>query len=140
MAPKPLLICLVAEKSSPGKRLNPVVNQVKSASMNISFNNGIVISTKGISNLGGGISEWGTNRNNNNFTSAILKPLIIKQSCNFRLFSGTVKHSVSNIYTTIMYGLDTSDNPVTTCPGEPFYYKVTWTGPNGNAYSHIAAY
>ena len=139
-------------------RLNPIVHQVTSASMNVTFNdgtqrnwqiakrhtftynNGIVISTTGISNLGGGISEWGANRNNNNFTSAILEPLVIKQSCDFRLFSGTVKHTVSNINTTIMYGLDASGNPVTTCPGGPFYYKVTWTGPNGNAYSHIATY
>ena len=39
-----------------------------------------------------------------------------------------------------MYGLNASGNSVTTYPGSPFYYKVIWTGLNGNAYSHIAAY
>ena len=39
-----------------------------------------------------------------------------------------------------MYGLNTSGNPVTTWPGSPFYYIVIWTGPDGNAYSQIAAY
>ena len=53
MAPKPLLICLVAEKVNLAIRLNPIVHQVTIASMNITFNDGIVISTRGVSNLGG---------------------------------------------------------------------------------------
>jgi hypothetical protein len=139
-------------------RLDPIVHEVTSASMNVIFddgtqrnwqiakrhsftyNNGIVISTTGISNLGGGISEWGVNRNNNNFTSAILEPLVVKQSCDFRLVSGTVKHTLSIVNTTIMYGLDANGSPVTSCPSGPLYYKVTWTGVNGMVHTYISPY
>ncbi len=137
-------------------RSTPIVHTVTSAGMNITFDdgsqrswqvarqrsfsydNGIVISITGTH--GGGIAEWGVNRHNHNFTSAILQPLVIKQSCNFRLVSGQVEHVGQAVTTNTTFGLDASGAPVTTCPVGPFYYKTIWTGPNGNSLTYIGMY
>jgi hypothetical protein len=139
-------------------RLTPIVHTVQSTGMSITFDdasqrtwqvarqrsfsydNGIVITITGISTQGGGIAEWGVNRHNHTFTSAILQPLVIKQSCNFRLVSGKVQHVGQAVTTTTTFGLDASGNPVTSCPIGPFYYQTIWTGPNGNSLTHIGMY
>ena len=139
---------------------SPVVHEVKSTGMSITFDdgtqrtwqlakrrtftydNGIVLSIEGISTEGAGIAEWGTNRFGKAFTSTILQPLVIKQSCNFRLVSGQIKHTNAERTSTTTFGLDASGNAVTTCPaaGGFFYFKVEWVGVNGKTYSFIAPY
>jgi hypothetical protein len=104
------------------------------------YDNGIVISVTGISALGNGIAEWGINRFDNSFTSAIIEPLVVKQSCDFRLVSGQIKHTGPVVTTTTTFGLDVNGSPVTSCPSGSFYYKVVWTGANGNSHTHIGAY
>jgi len=139
-------------------RLSSIVHEVTSSAMSVTFddgtmrnwqiakrrtftyNNGIVISVTGISALGGGIAEWGINRFDKSFTSAIIEPLVVKQSCDFRLVSGQIKHTGPVVTTITTFGLDATGVPVSVCPGGAFYYKVVWTGANGNAFTHIAAY
>lgn len=86
-----------------------------------------------------GIAEWGTNRNGHAFTTSITSPLVISSACNFRLVSGEVKHEgIATV--TATFGLDMNGNP-TSCPGSgSYYYKLTWTGPNGNSLSYIHRY
>ncbi len=137
---------------------NPIVHEVKSTGMNVTFddgsqrswqiakrrtftyNNGIVISVTGVSSLGGGIAEWGLNRFGTSFTSAILEPFVVKQSCDFRLVSGKLQHTGPVFTTTTTFGLDANGNAVSTCPSGDFYYKIVWTGVNGTAHSYIGSY
>ncbi len=136
----------------------PLVHEVRGNNMSITFDdgsqrtwqfarrrtfayqNGIVLSITGVAPQGGGISEWGTNRFGSAFTSTITEPLVIRQSCNFRLTSGQVRNDAQLANTTITMGLDASGNPVSTCPTGVFYYKVVWTGPGGLSYTRIAPY
>lgn len=104
-----------------------------------SYNNGIVISVTGFG-APGNIAEWGSNRAGNTFTTAIIEPLVVKQSCDFRLVSGKVQHTGRLITTTTTFGLDANGSPVSNCPAGPFYYKVVWTGPAGTPYTFIAPY
>ncbi len=141
--------------------LNPIVHTVTSDGISVTFDNGaqriwkvakkrtftydngIVISITGIapSSVGTGVVEWGFNRANHEFKTTIIDPLVIKQSCNFRLVSGQVQHS-SGFFTTTTttFGLDAAGNPVSTCPTGYFYYKVVWVGPNGQTYTFIGPY
>lgn len=139
-------------------RLTPIVHEVTSTGMSITFDNGsqrnwqvakrrtftydngIVISVTGISSLGNGIAEWGTNRFNKDFTCAIIEPLVVRQSCNFRLVSGQLKHTGAAATTTTTFGLDANGNPITSCPSGLLFYKIVWTGPNGNSNTHIGSY
>lgn len=140
-------------------RTTPIVHEVTSSSMNITFDdgtqrswqiakrrtftyydNGIVISVTGFGPQGGGVAEWGINRHNNSFTSAIIEPMVVKQSCNFRLVSGKIKHTGPVVTVNTTFGLDATGNPVTACPTGAFYYKLVWTGANGLSYTHIAPY
>jgi hypothetical protein len=135
----------------------PMVHEIKSNGLSITFdngtqrvwklakrrtftyNNGIVIAVSGISTEGDGIAEWGVNRFGRNFTTTIITPLTIKQSCNFRLVSGTVKHTVGNRTTTTTFGLDALGVPVATCAAV-LYLKVEWVGANGATLTYIAPY
>jgi hypothetical protein len=101
------------------------------------YDGGVVLKVAGIRTPDDKVAEWGVNRFNNDFTSAIIEPLTIKQSCGFRLVSGQIKH-VSLFTTVTTFGLDASGNAVA-CPG-PFYYKVEWTAANGTTYSYIGRY
>ena len=84
------------------------------------------------------ISEWGTDRFGQPFTTAITEPLIISANCLFRLTSGQVQHKRLAASATATFGLDKNGNP-TSCPASgSFYYKLAWTGPGGNTYTFIA--
>ena len=135
-----------------------IVHEVRSSNMSLTFDdgsqriwqlarrrvftyaNGIVLTITGIAPQGGGVSEWGTNRYGSSFTSSITEPLVIRQSCNFRLVSGQVRNEAALANVTITMGLDASGNPVSTCPSGTFYYKVVWTGPGGQSFTRIAPY
>ena len=95
------------------------------------YDNGIVISTTG--------AVSGTNRFGNAFSTTIVEPLVIKQSCDFNLVSGQVQHTGEKIASTVTFGLDASGNPVTSCP-ILLYYKVVWNGPNGTSLTYIGVY
>lgn len=95
------------------------------------YDNGIVISTTG--------AVSGTNRFGNAFTSTIIQPLVIRQSCDFNLTSGEVQHTGSKVSSTVTFGLDSSGNPISGCP-VLIYYKVVWMGPNGTSLTYIGVY
>lgn len=104
------------------------------------YDNGIVIAISGVGTASAGLAEWGVNRFGKEFTNSIIEPLVIKQSCDFRLVSGKTAHTVGALASTITFGLDSVGNPVTTCPAGAFYYKAVWTGLGGNTYTVIAPY
>ncbi|HEY5407714.1 MAG TPA: hypothetical protein VIJ92_11525 [Ginsengibacter sp.] len=95
------------------------------------YSNGIVISTTGSVN--------GKNRFNDDFSSSILQPLVVEQSCDFRLVSGSAMHTGAKVNTTVTFGLDINGNAVSGCP-LLFYLNVVFTGPNGNSLSYILPY
>ncbi|TMI62925.1 MAG: hypothetical protein E6H07_16110 [Bacteroidetes bacterium] len=140
--------------------LNSITHRINSSNLSLSFNdgtqrnwqvdkqrvftynNGAVITTTGLHTEGNttGVAEWGTNRFGNAFTTAITSPLIIRQDCSFRLTAGAVEHKTNLFTGTATFGLNAAGNP-TTCPGVgAYYFKVTWTGPNGNSYTTILPY
>lgn len=88
------------------------------------------------------IAEWGTNRYGNPFRTRITEPLQIKQEWNFRLGGGKVVHTGLAHSLEVTYGLDIQGQPVTSYPGNtnPYYYKVVWTGANGNSITVIRPY
>jgi len=106
-----------------------------------SYNNGIVATITGTHTDGNNnhIAEWGTNRNGHAFTTSITQPLVIRQDCDFRLTSGEIMHQ-GFATATATFGLNAS-GVATGCPGSGhYYYKLTWTGPNGNTFSAILPY
>jgi hypothetical protein len=105
-------------------------------------NTGAVITTTGTHTDGNntGIAEWGTNRFGGSFATSILEPLVVRQDCDFRLTSGKVKHTTGDATATATFGLNASGEP-TTCPGTAtYYFRVVWTGPNGNSITVIRPY
>jgi hypothetical protein len=104
------------------------------------YDNGIVIAVSGVGTASAGLAEWGINRFGKEFTNSILEPLVIKQSCDFRLVSGKTAHTVGVFSSSITFGLDANGAAVTTCPAGAFYYKAVWTGAAGNTYTVIAPY
>jgi len=106
------------------------------------YNNGVVITSTGIHTEGNqdNIAEWGTNRFGGSFTSATTAPIVIRQDCSFRITSGQLRHVNALVDATLTLGLNAAGLP-TTCPGNnPYYYKLSWTGPAGNTYNVIGPY
>ncbi len=105
------------------------------------YDNGIVLAVSGThtDNNDSHIAIWGTNRFGAAFATSSIEPLIIRQDCNFRLTGGVVKHTVGSATATATFGLDASGNPVS-CPAGNYYYKLAWTGPNGNTVTAVVAY
>lgn len=106
------------------------------------YDNGIVITTTGTHTDGAnsGISEWGTNRFGNAFTTSIVEPKVIRQDCDMRLVSGQVKHNRLVADVVVTFGLNAEGNP-TSCPGTgTYYFKLVWTGANGIVRSTILPY
>lgn len=106
------------------------------------YNNGVVIRITGIAPpvVGQGVAEWGLNRFGREFKTAILEPLTLKQSCDFRLVSGKVQHTGFFVTTTTTFGLNAAGEPVMDCPAGPFYLKIVWVGVNGQSHSYIGPY
>jgi hypothetical protein len=109
-----------------------------------SYNNGIVITQTGTYSTGTlqDISEWGTNRYGNSFTCQITSPLVVAQSCNFQLTSGT--HVLTNAagVLTLTYGLNSTGGVATSCPvlGSFYYFQLVWAGAGGKTYTFILPY
>ena len=107
------------------------------------YNNGIVISTRGTHAEGTAlnISEWGTNRLGKPFITQIAEPLVIRQDCDFRLVSGKIVYANLQSPVTITFGLNAT-GAATSCPvgTDHYYYKVDWTGLQNVAHSIILPY
>lgn len=105
------------------------------------YNNGVVLTTTGTHSDGtnSDIAIWGTNRFGNSFETRIVQPLVIEESCDWRLTSGETLSIRPAVTLDITYGLDSSGNP-TSCPGTGYYYfKAVWTV-GGKTYTFIAPY
>ena len=105
------------------------------------YNDGVVIAVSGKHTEGDktNIAIWGNNRLGTSFTTSINEPLVIRQNCSFRLTSGTIEHTVGSIVASATFGLDANGSPVS-CPSGNYYYKVIWTGPNGNSFTAMRPY
>jgi hypothetical protein len=107
------------------------------------YNDGIVITTTGTHSDGtnNNVAIWGTNRYGNSFETLITQPMIIAQSCDFRLTSGQTETIRPALTLTITYGLDANGDP-TGCPGDGYYYyKAVWVlNGSGKTYTWIAPY
>lgn len=105
------------------------------------YNNGIVLSIRGTGTVGTStnVAEWGTNRFGHAFATSITQALVFRQDCNGRLTAGEIKHD-GYATSTLTFGLNAAGQP-TTCPATGgYYYKLVWTGPNGNTVSAILPY
>ena len=107
------------------------------------YNDGVVITTTGTHSDGtnNDVAIWGTNRFGNSFETLITQPMVIAQSCDFRLTSGQTETIRPALTLTITYGLDANGDP-TGCPGSGFYYyKAVWVlSGSGKTYTWIAPY
>ncbi|HWB94473.1 MAG TPA: hypothetical protein VG605_21610 [Puia sp.] len=105
------------------------------------YNDGVVITTTGTHSDGtdSDIAIWGVNRFGNSFETRIVQPMVIAQSCDWRLTSGETRTIRPAVTLDITYGLDSSGNP-TSCPGSGYYYyKAVWTI-GSKTYTFIAPY
>lgn len=107
------------------------------------YNNGIVMTVTGNHTEGNNdqIAEWGLNRLGASFVTTIIDPVVVKQSCDFRVTSGTVEHATSGYTAMVQFGLDNTGTP-TACPGsEKYYYKLTWQrAQNGSSFNMLIPY
>lgn len=107
------------------------------------YNDGIVLTVTGTHSDGtnNDVAIWGTNRYGNSFETLITQPLVIAQSCDFRLTSGQTETIRPALTLTITYGLDANGDP-TGCPGDGYYYyKAVWVlSASGKTYTLIAPY
>lgn len=107
------------------------------------YNDGLVETTTGTHSDGTNtdVAIWGTNRYGNSFETLITQPMVIAQSCDFRLTSGETETIRPALTLTITYGLDSNGDP-TSCPGSGYYYfKAVWViKKNGKTYTWIAPY
>lgn len=106
------------------------------------YDNGIVISEEGTHTEGStqGVAVWGTNRFGNDFSWAIISPLVVRQDCALRLTSGTTVHTGAWGVATMTFGLDAT-GVATSCPGVgSYYFKTVFVGSNGKTYTFILPY
>lgn len=138
----------------------PVIHTIVSENMKVSFdngtarewnvakqrtytyNNGAVLTIAGIHQDGDDltIAEWGTNRAGIAFKTSTVQPLVVKQSCNFRVTGGSVKHYTNAYAVTATFGLNAAGQAID-CPGTAsYFYKLEWTGQSGASLSLILPY
>jgi hypothetical protein len=106
------------------------------------YDNGAVLTITGTHTEGDdtGIAEWGTNRLGGTFKTSIVTPVVIKQSCNFRVTGGSVKHSTEVFSAFATFGLNANGEAID-CPGSGnYFYKLIWTGQSGGSLSLILPY
>lgn len=107
-----------------------------------SYVNGVVVTESGLHSDGAttGITEWGTNRFGNSFETVFTTPVVVRQSCNWRLTAGEIEVIRPAVTITLTLGLDSTGNP-TDCPGLGSYYlKLVWVGAAGKTYTSIFPY
>jgi len=106
-----------------------------------SYNNGIVVTESGLHTDGSttGITEWGSNRFGNSFETVFSTPVVLAQSCSWRLTGGVIEVIRPAVTTTLSLGLDASGNP-TSCPDGSYYFKLVWAGAGGKSYTFILPY
>jgi len=106
-------------------------------------NQGIVVATVGTDSAGtvGNVSDWGANRRGNSVLLVPTSPLLISQSCGWRLTGGQETLANPSGSSTFTFGLD-STGKTASCPlaGNPFYYQLTWTGTGENPFTALLPY
>jgi hypothetical protein len=108
----------------------------------VTYVNGVVVTESGLHTDGStsGITEWGTNRFGNSFETVFTSPVVVKQSCAWRLTSGEIEVIRPAVTVTLTLGLDSTGTP-TDCPGVGVYYfKLVWVGAAGKTYTFILPY
>lgn len=106
------------------------------------YHNGAVLTITGTHTEGDetGIAEWGTNRAGVTFKTSTVVPVVVKQSCNYRVTGGSVKHSTQAFSAVATFGLNAGGELID-CPGTGnYFYKLVWTGHNGGSVTVILPY
>ena len=106
------------------------------------YSGGVVVTETGLHTDGSttGITEWGTNRFGNSFETVITTPVVLTQSCSWRLTSGVIEVIRPAVTLTVTLGLDSTGTP-TGCPGDAsYYFKLVWAGAGGKTYTFILPY
>lgn len=105
------------------------------------FDSGINVSVSGTHTEGveNNVAEWGTNRFGKAFTTSSIQPLVFRQDCDFRLTSGSLKHTLPNFTAYVDFGLNANGNPVS-CPNGNYYMAITWTNANNDTVRVIRPY
>src|SRR5690606_13232717 len=94
----------------------------------LTFQNGLVATVTGLAEEGGktDVVDWGMSRFGVSFISTIDEPVVLRQSCGFRVTAGVMTHSTQRFRATVTFGLNQNGEP-TDCPGaDPFYYRLEW--------------
>lgn len=108
-----------------------------------SYSGGYIVKTSGTHVDGSvtGISEWGENRFGNTFTTVIIAPRVIEQSCSWQIVSGQMELTNAAGTTQLSFGLNAS-GAATGCPvaGSTYYFELVWTGNGGKSYTFILPY
>lgn len=106
-------------------------------------NQGILVSTVGTdsANSVGNVADWGANRYGNSVLLVPTTPLVVSQSCGWRLTGGQETLTNPSGSTTLSFGLD-STGKTASCPlaGNPFYYQLVWTGTDENPFTAVLPY
>lgn len=106
-------------------------------------NPGIVVATVGTDSAGtvGNVADWGANRRGNSVLLVPTSPLLISQSCGWRLTGGQETLANPSGSSTLSFGLDTTGKAAS-CPlaGNPFYYQLIWTGTGENPFTALLPY
>jgi hypothetical protein len=109
------------------------------------YNNGLTVSTTGLDSTGGylNVSEYGGTRLGNSFIMSISPsaPLVISQSCGWRLTSGQAQLYNPVGVTAMTFGVD-STGKTTGCPiaGGHYYMNLSWTGDGESPYTGNVPY
>ncbi len=86
------------------------------------------------------IGVWGTNRLGLSFATSTIDPLVLMESCDFRLTQGKIRHTVANVSATVTFGLNAEGN-FTGCPSDgKSYFSLDYTGNNGRSFNFIFPY
>lgn len=86
-----------------------------------------------------GIVTTGTNRYGNDFSVQISEPILLTNTCGWwRPVSGTKVHSGLKKTLTVTFGTDITGTRQTS--GCPNYYKLNWTGSDGNSKLAVLKY
>jgi hypothetical protein len=89
----------------------------------------LVLTVDGLGSADGKSSlvSWGLNRNNEQFYTSIIEPVVHRQVCDFDPCSGKMIHEIPVVpkSATTTFGYDSNNNPITNgdCPTR---YKVDW--------------
>jgi hypothetical protein len=82
---------------------------------------------------------WGSNRNGNTFTSALVSPIVSNSTCGFyKPVSGEFSHAVNGKSIDVLFGVDAQGTQVSS--GCAYGFKLTFTGKRNRTETRVVSY